>query len=149
MSIYNITYFISDTTGCGCGDHEHDHNHSHADSCGCGHDHNHNEENTSCGCNHDHKHDEEHSCGCNQDHEHHHADEEVDSEVIIQAKIKSFGAWAQVMPESFIVKSDLSSKEIYDELKSVSNAGDILLVSKIDPSEVAYENEALIEWLNK
>lgn len=103
MAIYNITYFISDTTG----------------GCGCG------------------------------DHEHHHDEEEIDSELKITAKIRSFGAWAQVMPESFVVKSDLSAKEMYEELKSVSNAGDILLVTKIDPSEVAYENEALVEWLNK
>lgn len=133
MSIYNITYFISDTTGCGCGDHEHEHNHSHNDSCECGHDHK----------------DEKSSCGCNHDHEHHHDAEEIDSEAKIISKIKSFGAWAQVMPESFIVKSDLCAKEMYDELKSVSNSGDMLLVSKIDPSEVAYENEALVEWLNK
>ena len=138
MAIYNITYFISDTTGgCGCGDHdhEHEHNHSHNDSCNCGHDHSHNDEKTSCGCNHDH--------------EHHHDEEEIDSELKITAKIRSLGAWAQVMPESFVVKSDLSAKEMYEELKSVSNAGDILLVTKIDPSEVAYENEALVEWLNK
>lgn len=145
MSIYNITYFISDTTGCGCGDHEHEH----SDSCSCEHGHDHNNEEASCGCNHDHNHNEEHSCGCNHDHEHHNDDEEVDSEVKIQAKIRSFGAWAQVMPESFIVKSDLSAKKMYDELKSVSNSGDMLLVSKIDPSDVAYENEALLEWLNK
>ena len=143
MSIYNITYFISDTTGCGCGDHDHDHD----DSCSCEHDHNHNNEKNSCGCDHDHKHDEDHSCGCNNDHDHH--EDEVDSEVKMQAKIRSFGAWAQVMPESFIVKSDLSAKEMYDELKSVSNSGDILLVSKIDPSDVAYENDTLVEWLNK
>ena len=138
MAIQNIPYFISDTTGgCGCGDHdhEHEHNHSHNDSCNCGHDHSHNDEKTSCGCNHDH--------------EHHHDEEEIDSELKITAKIRSFGAWAQVMPESFVVKSDLSAKEMYEELKSVSNAGDILLVTKIDPSEVAYENEALVEWLNK
>lgn len=147
MSIYNITYFISDTTGCGCGNHDHEHEHS--DSCSCEHGHDHNNEEASCGCNHDHKHNEEHSCGCNHDHEHHNDDQEVDSEVKIQAKIRSFGAWAQVMPESFIVKSDLSAKEMYDELKSVSNSGDMLLVSKIDPSDVAYENEALLEWLNK
>ena len=145
MSIYNITYFISDTTGCGCGDHEHEH----SDSCSCEHGHEHNSKEASCGCNHDHKHNEEHSCGCNHDHEHHNDDEEVDSEVKIQAKIKSFGPWAQVMPESFIVKSDLSAKEMYDELKSVSNSGDMLLVIKIYPSDVAYENEALVEWLNK
>lgn len=39
MSVYMITYFLSDTHGsCGCGE---DHHHDHDSSCGCGHDHNH------------------------------------------------------------------------------------------------------------
>lgn len=150
MSVYNITYFINDTNGCGCEDHDHEHSHTHDDSCNCGHDHSHDNKENSCDCGHDHNHhNEESSCGCGHDHEHNHVEEEVDSELKIRAKIRSFGAWAQIMPESFVVKSDLTAKEMYNELESVSNAGDILLVTKIDTTDVAYSNEALLEWLNK
>lgn len=103
MNTYNISFFISDTTGCSCcGDHHDGHAHSHV-------------------------------------HE--------DSAPKIEAKIKSFGAWAQVLPESFVVKSELTAQEMYDEINEVCNKGDLIFINKIDCNDVAYANPALVEWL--
>ncbi|MBD7911410.1 hypothetical protein [Clostridium cibarium] len=102
MSVYMITYFVSDT-------------------CGCGHD-------------HDHKHDHEHI---------------ESSENNIIAKIKSVGAWANFMPEGYLVKSTLSAQEILEELKAVANKGDILFVTKTDADSCASTHQAVIEWISR
>lgn len=113
MSVYLITYFLSDLGGCGCGGHNHSHDHS--DSCGCG--------------------------------EHHH-EEITNAEPQIIAKIKSLGAWARFMPEGFFVKtSSLSADEIFEEVNSVANKGDIIFVSKIDGETSSCANPAVLDWL--
>lgn len=114
MSVYMITYFISDTNG----------------SCGCGEDHHHDS-----------------SCGCGDNHEHHHDHEEISSEVNLVAKIKSLGAWAQFMPEGFFVKTEASAEDIFDELQSVANGGDIIFVTKIDSKTSACANPTVLDWL--
>lgn len=93
-----------------------------------------------CGCGHDHHDDDEH------EHNHEHVES---SENNIVAKIKSFGAWAHFMPEAYLVKSTLSAKEMLEELKSVSNPGDILFITKTEAESSACENEAVINWLQK
>lgn len=109
MSVYLITYFLSDT--CGCGE-----NHSHDDSCECGDNHNHSHEN---------------------------------DDFNLISKIKSLGAWAQFMPEGFLVKSTSSANEILAELKNVSNSGDIIFVSKIDSDSCACVNPSVVDWISK
>jgi hypothetical protein len=106
MSVYMITYFLSDTCGCG---HDHDHDHQHE---------------------HDHEHIES-------------------SEDNIIAKIKSVGSWANFMPEGYLVKSTLSAQEIFEELNSVSNKGDILFVTKTDAESCACTHEAVVEWISR
>lgn len=117
MSVYMITYFISDTNGCGCGE-DHHHHHDHDSSCGCG-----------------------------QDHNHAHTHEEASSEDSIIAKIKSLGAWARFMPEGFFVKAEASAEEIFSELQAVANSGDIIFVTKIDAQTSACANPAVLDWL--
>lgn len=107
MSVYMITYFLSDTHG--------------------------------------HDHDEE--CGCGDDHSHSH--EHMNGAANIVGKIKSLGAWAQFMPEGFFVKTTLSANEIFDEVSSVSNGGDIIFVTKIDAETSACANPAVLDWLSK
>lgn len=131
MSVYMITYFLSDTAGCGCG-HDHSHDHDHDDSCDCGHDHT-----------HEHEHND--SCGCGDDHAH---EEAVNAEPQIIAKIKSLGAWARYMPEGFFVKTEsLSANEIFEEINSVANPGDIIFVTKIESATSACANPAVLDWL--
>lgn len=92
-------------------------------------------------------------CGCGHDHDHEHEghthDHQESSEDNIIAKIKSVGAWARFMPEAFLVKSTLSANEILSELKSVSNSGDILFVTEVNPESCACENQAVIDWMSK
>lgn len=122
MSAYMITYFLSDTHG---------HHHEHGDDCGCGE---------------DHSHEHGDGCGCGEDHSHEH----VHNGTNIPGKIKSLGSWAQFMPEGFFVKTDtLSAKEIFDEVSSVANGGDIIFVTKIDGETSACANPAVLEWISK
>ncbi|WP_459477352.1 hypothetical protein [Clostridium saccharoperbutylacetonicum] len=109
MSVYMITYFISDT-----------HGHTHDENCGCGEDHS---------------------------HEHEHEHENVHGAANIVGKIKSLGAWAQFMPEGFFVKTTLSANEIFQEVSSVANKGDIIFVTKIDAKTSACANPAVLDWL--
>lgn len=119
MSAYMITYFISDTAG-----HHHDH-----EDCGCGGDHS---------DSHDHE-----GCGCGSDHSHEH----VHGDANLVAKIKSLGGWAHFLPEGFFVKTDLSAEEIFDEVSSVANKGDIIFVTKVDAKNSACANPAVLDWL--
>lgn len=126
MSVYMITYFISDTNGCGGHDH---------DSCGCGGDHT-----------HEHNHE---SCGCSEDHAHEHNHEEVSREANLVAKIKSLGPWAQFTPEGFFIKADSSAEVIFKELQAVANSGDIIFVTKINAETSACANPAVLDWLSQ
>lgn len=92
-----------------------------SDICGCGCGHNHNDNNT---------------------HTH-----ENSSEYKIISKIKSLGSWGHVMPEAYILKCSLSSNDILKELKSVSNSGDILFVTEVNPETASCSNEAVINWI--
>lgn len=119
MSVHMITYFISDTSG-----HDHDH-----EGCGCGGNHADSHEHEGCGCGSDHS------------HEHVHGDERI------IGKIKSLGAWAQFLPEGFFVKASLTAEEIFDEVNSVANKGDIIFVTKVDAKTSACANPAVLDWL--
>lgn len=105
MSVYMVTYFISDTHG--------------------------------------HTHDEE--CGCGNEHPHSHSS----SDTNIIGKIKSLGTWAQFMPEGFFVKTSLLAEEIFNEVNSVANKGDIIFVTEVNAKTSACANPAVIEWLEK
>lgn len=105
MSVYMVTYFISDTHG--------------------------------------HTHDEE--CSCGNEHPHSHSS----SDTNIIGKIKSLGTWAQFMPEGFFVKASLSAEEIFNEVNSVANKGDIIFVTEVNAKTSACANPAVIEWLEK
>ena len=107
MSVYMITYFISDTTG---------HSHDHGENCGCGENHTHS---------HEHK----------------------NSNVNIIGKIKSLGAWAQFLPEGFFIKTSSTAEEIFAEVNSVANKGDIIFVTKVDAKSSACANPAVLAWL--
>ena len=107
MSVYMITFFVSDTTG---------HGHTHDENCGCGG-------------------------------EHDHSHEHVNSDAKIMRKIKSLGAWAQFMPEGFFVKTNSTAEEIFDEVNSAANKGDIIFVTKVDAETSACANPAVLDWL--
>ena len=111
MSVYMITYFISDTKG-----------HDHDENCGCGEDHSHSHEHE-----HEHEHGEAHLIG----------------------KIKSLGAWAQFLPQGFFVKTSSSADEIFAEVSSVANKGDLIFVAKIDAQSSACANPAVLDWISE
>ena len=88
------------------------------------------------------------TCGCGHHHDHEHEHIES-SEGNIIAKIKSLGAWANFMPEAYLVKSNISAEEIFNELQSVANKGDILFVTKVDAESCACQNPSVKEWITK
>jgi hypothetical protein len=90
-------------------------------------------------------HDHDENCGCGGDHDHSHEHTHGDANLI--GKIKSLGAWAQFLPEGFFVKTNSSADEIFAEVSSVANKGDIIFVTKIDAKSSACANPAVLDWL--
>ena len=88
-----------------------------------------------------HNHDE--NCGCGGDHSHEHTHGDAN----LVGKIKSLGAWAQFLPEGFFVKTSSSADEIFAEVSSVANKGDIIFVTKVDATSSACANPAVLDWL--
>lgn len=85
-----------------------------------------------------------HSCGCG-DHEHSHSRDDYE----ICARIKTLGAWANFMPNSFLVKTDLNSEEILLKLKEYIEDNDLLFVNKVNKDDVASLAPGVVEWINK
>lgn len=94
-----------------------------------------NEESHSCGCG-DHEHD--------HNHEHHHHRDDYD----IVATIKSLGAWANFMPDSYLVKTNTPAKEISEKIKAFLQTGDLLFVTKVCKDDVASLTPGVVEWIN-
>lgn len=85
-------------------------------------------------------------CGCGgHNHEHTH-DIRDDYEVV--ATIKTFGAWANIMPDSYIVKSELKAEEMKAKIMAHLNPKDILLITKVDGADSACSIGQAIEWIN-
>ena len=94
---------------------------------------------------------ESHSCGCenhgDHDHHHHHHEERDDYEVT--AHIKTLGAWAHLMPTSFLVKTDKNSEEIVSFLKDFLEEKDMIFVNKIDKEDLASLTPGVVEWIRQ
>lgn len=94
---------------------------------------------------------ESHSCGCgdhgDHDHHHHHHEERDDYEVT--AHIKTLGAWAHLMPTSFLVKTDKNSEEIVSFLKDFLEERDMIFVNKIDKEDLASLTPGVVEWIRQ
>ncbi|WP_194190668.1 hypothetical protein [Clostridium chrysemydis] len=86
-------------------------------------------------------------CGCG-DHNHEHKHEVRDDYEVV-ATIKTFGAWANIMPDSFIVKSELKAEDMKEKLMAHLKPNDILLITKVDGADSASSIDQAIEWINK
>ncbi|MBD7914364.1 hypothetical protein H9660_04330 [Clostridium sp. Sa3CUN1] len=87
-----------------------------------------------------------HSCGCDDhdhNHEHHHRD---DYDIV--STIKSLGAWANFMPDSYLVKTNTSAKDISEKIKPFLQSGDLLFVTKVCKDDVASLTPGVVEWIN-
>lgn len=86
-----------------------------------------------------------HSCDCNSEnhnHEHNHRD---DYDII--GTIKSFGSWANFMPDSYLVKTDISAKEISEKIKEFLEPGDLLFVTKVDKDDTCSLTPGVVDWI--
>ena len=94
---------------------------------------------------------ESHSCGCenhgDHDHHHHHHEERDDYEVT--AHIKTLGAWAHLMPTSFLVKTDKNSEEIVSFLKDFLEEKDMIFVNKVDKEDLASLTPGVVDWIRQ
>lgn len=87
-----------------------------------------------------------HTCGCEgHDHEHHHHHRD---DYDILATIKSLGAWANFMPDSYLVKTDVSANEISEKIKPFLEKGDLLFVTKVSKNDVASLTPGVVDWIN-
>lgn len=89
-----------------------------------------------------------HTCGCEEhdhDHEHHHHHRD-DYDIV--GTIKSLGAWANFMPDSYLVKTTSSSKEIAEKIQAFLETGDLLFVTKVDKENVASLTPGVVDWIN-
>lgn len=129
MSVYTITYYLKEETHADHHDH-HDH-HEHED---------HKHENDNHEHDHNHGHHDHHS---HEEHMHTHPRDEFQ----IIGEIKTLGAWAHMMPHSFLVKTDLSSEEILAKLKAVVQSEDMIFVTKVDANDVASLTPQVVEWI--
>ena len=86
-----------------------------------------------------------HSCGCDgnaHNHEHHHRD---DYDIV--ATIKTLGAWANFMPDSYLIKSTFTANEISDKIKPFLEKGDLLFVTKVDKEDVSSLTPGVVDWI--
>ncbi|MDR5585927.1 MULTISPECIES: hypothetical protein [Clostridium] len=89
-----------------------------------------------------------HSCGCEDHHEeHHHHHHRDDYE--ITGNIKALGAWAHLMPTSFLVKCELTADEISTKLKEFLQDKDMLFVTEVTKDNVASLTPGVVEWINQ
>ncbi|MCI6692099.1 MULTISPECIES: hypothetical protein [unclassified Clostridium] len=89
-----------------------------------------------------------HTCGCEEhdhDHEHHHHHRD-DYDIV--GTIKSLGAWANFMPDSYLVKTTSSAKEIAEKIQAFLETGDLLFVTKVDKENVASLTPGVVDWIN-
>lgn len=90
---------------------------------------------------------EHHDCGCDgHDHDHHHH-HHIDATLI--GEIKELGAWAHLMPTTFVVKTEKTANEILEKLQAVVKANDVILVSELNSEISACTTKELIDWLDK
>lgn len=151
MSVYTITYYLKEETHADHHDH-HDHHehedHKHENDNHGHHEHHHHDEHE----HHDHHEHDHHEHDHNHGHHDHHSHEEhmhthPRDEFQIIGEIKTLGAWAHMMPHSFLVKTDLSSEEILAKLKAVVQSEDMIFVTKVDANDVASLTPQVVEWI--
>lgn len=93
---------------------------------------------------HDHDHDHDHNhedgcdCGC-----HDHADYDL------IGVIESLGAWAQFLPNGFLVNSDLTAEEILSKLEPTVKDNDIIFVTKADLQSTSCTIPQVADWMEK
>lgn len=85
------------------------------------------------------------SCDCG-DHDHHH---HVSDDYELTAHIKELGSWAHFMPNSFLLRSELSAEEILTKLNSYIEDGDMIFINKVDKDNVASSSPNVIDWINR
>lgn len=136
MNVYTILFYLNEDSSCGCDDHEH--NHDHNDGCGCDshehtHEHNH-EHGETCGSD---------DCGCGHDHG------TVRDDYDVMAVIKTLGAWANFMPDSYLVKSEFTADQISEKISAVLEAKDLLFVTKVAKDDVASLTPGVVDWIRQ
>lgn len=72
----------------------------------------------------------------------------VDNDSIVKDRIKSLGPWLNYFPNSWLVESDLSAKQIYEKL-SDGYQDERFLIVKIDTKEKwGYLPKSAWEWFS-
>lgn len=67
----------------------------------------------------------------------------------VSGKVRSFGAWAHIMPSAWLVNSEMTAEEINLSLKEVINEADLLFVTKVTKDYAACIHPDAITWANE
>lgn len=127
MNVYTILFYLNEDSS------DHHHSHDHNDSCGCSStEHNHEHGNT-CSSGDD--------CGCGHDHG------TIRDDYDVVGVIKTLGAWANFMPDSYLVKSEFTAEEISEKIKAVLQDKDLLFVTKVDKDDVSSLTPGVVDWI--
>jgi hypothetical protein len=86
-------------------------------------------------CDHDHEHDE----NCNHEHHHHHSN--------LPGKIKSLGSWANIMPTTFLLHTEMNSNDIKLALDEVKEDNEIFFISQITLDNDGSMHPGALAWI--
>ncbi|HBL07280.1 MAG TPA: hypothetical protein DDZ33_10225, partial [Clostridium sp.] len=84
---------------------------------------------------HDHQHDDK----CNHDHHHHHSN--------LPRKIKSLEAWANIMPTTFLLHTEMNSKDIKLALDEVKEDNEIFFISQVTLDNDGSMHPGALAWI--
>lgn len=84
-----------------------------------------------------------HNCGCTEHNHTHHRD---DYDIV--GTIKSLGAWANFMPDSYLVKTEASADEISKKINVYLEEKDLLFVTEVTKDNVASLTPGVVDWIN-
>lgn len=91
-------------------------------------------------CDHHHEHDE----NCNDEHHHHHHHHSS-----IPKKIQSLGPWANIMPNTFLVYTEMNSKDIKLALEEVKADNESFFISQINENNDGSIHPGALAWIER
>ena len=89
-------------------------------------------------CGHDHDHDE--NCNHDHEHEHHHHSN-------LPRKIKSLGKWANIMPTTFLLHTEMNANDIKLALDEVKEDNETFFVSQITSDNSGSIHPGALAWI--
>ncbi|MEG0295791.1 MAG: hypothetical protein RR620_03665 [Clostridium sp.] len=65
----------------------------------------------------------------------------------VSAKVKSFGTWANFMPGSYLVETEMNSVQMKEEIEKVIASEDFAFITKIDKDNAGCVHPGALAWI--